>query len=187
MLENSSLVHAGIVELAVPYRDTAAQSLCWSLGLPVKPALAMRSVGIGSLILELRLLGASHQMIVWDADGGTPLCVETVACLSEMTEPMPSRCERSIPSGRYAWTAERLSRDEEGFTAAVEQIRRDVAANPEALAGCYPGSRDAITAILPEPMSGGVRWTTWHTYPQQLSLVRTTAAVAPWPGGGASS
>ena len=176
MVETASLT-ARIVELVVPYRDTAAQDLCWSLELPVQPALAARSVGIGGLMLELRLLGASHQMIVWDADGGEPLCVETVACLSGMSEPLPDRSSRALPRGRYTWTAERLTCDEAGFGAAVEQIRRDVAANPDALAGCYPGSRDAITAVLPEPAFRGVRWTTWHTYPQQFSLVRTTSAV----------
>ena len=54
-----------VVELVAPYRDTRAEDLCWSLTLPVQPALAVRTVRLGPFVLELRLLGASHQVLVW--------------------------------------------------------------------------------------------------------------------------
>ena len=85
-----------MLELVVPYRDTRAQDLCWSLNLPVQPALAVRSVRLGGLILELRLLGASHQVLVWAQDGTEPLCVETVACLPGLAEQLPERDTRTL-------------------------------------------------------------------------------------------
>ena len=65
MPESSPPTRHQSLELAVPYRDTRAQDLRWSLSLPVQPALATRTVRLGGLVLELRLLGASHQVLAW--------------------------------------------------------------------------------------------------------------------------
>ena len=174
-----------MLELVVPYRDTRAQDLCWSLNLPVQPALAVRSVRLGGLVLELRLLGASHQVLVWAQDGTQPLCVETVACLPGLAEPLPERDTRTLSGadGRdgergdhlcaYAWESEKLALSGPAFERAVDRIGRSVSANAESLAGCYPGAPGALTAVLPEAAPSGVRWTTWHSYPQDGRLVRT--------------
>jgi hypothetical protein len=162
-----------VLELDVPYRDTRAADLCWSLALPVQPALAVRSVRFGGLILELRLLGASHQVLAW-AEGGTePLCVETVACLPHLAEPLPDRDTRVLAGGGYAWESETLTLSGPAFDRAVVRIRRAVDGNRDSLAGCYPGAPGALTAVLPEAAPTGVRWTTWHSYPQDGRLVRT--------------
>ena len=162
-----------MLELDVPYRDTRAADLCWSLDLPVQPALALSGVRLGGLILELRLLGASHPVLAWAAEGPEPLGVETVACLPELAGPLPRRDTRALAGAAYAWESEAMTMPGPAFDRAVDRIRRAVAANPDSLAGCYPGAPGALTAVLPEAAPSGVRWTTWHSYPQDGRLVRT--------------
>jgi hypothetical protein len=172
MPESSFPARRDWVELVVPYRDTRAQDLCWSLALPVQPALAARTVRLGGLVLELRLLGASHQVLVWAEAGAEPLCAETVACLPS-AEPLPARSNQLLPSGGYAFESIVHTLDPPDFDAAVERIDRALAAAGGGLGGCYPGAPGALTAVLPEPARSGVRWTTWHSYPQEGRLVRT--------------
>jgi hypothetical protein len=173
MPEPSSPTRHQSLELAVPYRDTRAQDLRWSLNLPVQPALATRTVHLGGLVLELRLLGASHQVLAWAESGTELLCVETVACMPGLAEPLPPCSTRLLPSGGYAWDSSVIELRPEEFDAAVAGVRDAVDANPLSLAGSYPGAPGALTAVLPEAAAPGVRWTTWHSYPQDGRLVRT--------------
>ena len=173
MPELSSPTRCSMIELVVPYRDTRAQELSWSLALPVQPALAARSVRLSGLVLELRLLGASHQVIAWAEEETELLCVETVACLPGLAGPLPKRDLRALPGGGYAWSAQTFTLSGAEFDVAVQRIRRAVEANPDSLAGYYPGAPGALTAVLPEAAGAGVRWTTWHSYPQDGRLVRT--------------
>jgi hypothetical protein len=139
----------------------------------VQPSLATRTVRLGGLVLELRLLGASHQVLAW-AEGGTELlCAETVACLPDAAGPLPARAARVLPAGGYVLESAVRTLPAPAFDAAVDGIRAAVAASPHALGGCYPGAPGALTAVLPEPARTGVRWTTWHSYPQDGRLVRT--------------
>ena len=174
MPESSPPTRHEMLELVVPYRDTRAQDLCWSLALPVQPALAVRGVRLGGgLVLELRLLGASHQVLAWAEEETELLCVETVACLPGVAEPLPGRHARALSGGGYEWCAETFALAGSEFDRAVERVRRSVQDNPHSLAGYYPGAPGAITAVLPEAAGPGVRWTTWHSYPQDGRLVRT--------------
>ena len=173
MPESSPPTRRELFELVVPYRDTRAQDLCWSLALPVQPALAVRTARLGGLVLELRLLGASHQVLAWAEEETALLCVETVACLPGLAEPLPPRHLLALPGGGYEWSAETFALSGAEFDRAVERVRRSVEANPHALGGYYPGAPGALTAVLPEPAEAGVRWTTWHSYPQDGRLVRT--------------
>ena len=52
------------VELEVGYCDTRAEDLGWSLDLEPQPALAARELAGSGFLVELRLLGASHQVVV---------------------------------------------------------------------------------------------------------------------------
>ena len=174
MPESSPPTRHEMLELVVPYRDTRAQDLCWSLALPVQPALAVRGVRLGGgLVLELRLLGASHQVLAWAEEETELLCVETVACLPGVAEPLPGHHARTLPGGGYTWSADTFALAGSEFDRAVERVRRSVQANPHSLAGYYPGAPGALTAVLPEAAGPGVRWTTWHSYPQDGRLVRT--------------
>jgi hypothetical protein len=173
MPETPSPTRPDWVELVVPYRDTRARDLCWSLELPVQPALASRTVRLGGLVLELRLLGASHQVLAWAEAGTELLCVETVACLPGLAEPLPGRSARLLPAGGYCLDSTVRTLAPPEFDAAIGRIRAAMAAAPAGLGGCYPGAPGALTAVLPEPARAGVRWTTWHGYPQDGRLVRT--------------
>ncbi|MFC0527545.1 DUF2617 family protein [Phytohabitans kaempferiae] len=141
-----------LVRLDTPYADTTAGDLSFALGLPELPALhVLRLPG-----LELRLLGASHQ-VVWTAADGTRL-VETVACLPGHDAHLPS----TVDDQGYA------------FTSTVEALEaaplwRELADDPRALVGVFPGDPDAVTAL--RAVDGG--WRTWHAYPQTGELVTT--------------
>jgi hypothetical protein len=141
-----------LVRLDTPYADTTAGDLSFALGLPELPALhVLRLPG-----LELRLLGASHQVVWTTVDGER--CVETVACLPGREPHLPS----TMDSPGYA------------FASGVEPLSmaprwRELAADPHALVGVFPGVPDAVTALRVD--EGG--WRTWHAYPQTGELVTT--------------
>ncbi|BCB90254.1 DUF2617 family protein [Phytohabitans suffuscus] len=141
-----------LVRLDTPYADTTAGDLSFALGLPELPALhVLRLPG-----LELRLLGASHQVIWTTVDGER--CVETVACLPGRDPRLPP----AVDSPGYA------------FSSTVEPLPgvppwRELAADPRALVGVFPGDPNAVTALRAQE-SG---WCTWHAYPQTGELVTT--------------
>ncbi|MBR7834970.1 DUF2617 family protein [Actinospica durhamensis] len=189
MPESPPPVRHTVVELVAPYRDTRAEDLCWSLTLPVQPALAVRTVRLAGFVLELRLLGASHQVLLWTEQNGELRCVETVACLPGLAAPMPEGAASPLAEGYYEFASRIVVLEPARFALAAERIRRDCVRNGASLVGAYPGAPDALTAILPEPDGAGVRWTTWHSYPQNGRLVRTNGAfrrtLAPKQGGSA--
>lgn len=49
--------------------------------------------------------------------------------------------------------------------------------HPHGLAGTFPGSPYAFTAMLAQRIEGQVRWRTWHAYPQEGQLVVTRTRV----------
>lgn len=139
------------MRLDTPYADTTAGDLSFALGLPELPALhVLRLPG-----LELRLLGASHQ-VVWTAADGER-CVETVACLPGHDPHLPSTMDGA--GYRFESTVERLG----------PPIWDELAADPRALVGVFPGDPNAVTALRAE----GRGWRTWHAYPQTGELVTT--------------
>jgi hypothetical protein len=141
-----------LVRLDTPYTDTTAGDLSFALGLPELPALhVLRLPG-----LELRLLGASHQ-VVWTRVDGERL-VETVACLPGRDPHLPPSVDGA--AYRFESTVERLG---------TAPSWRELAADPRALVGVFPGDPDAVTALRAEDRG----WRTWHAYPQSGELVTT--------------
>ena len=67
-----------------------------------------------------------------------------------------------------------------GCSEQVAALRADLADDPYALVGVFPGDPDAVTALAvrPAPPAGAVRWRTWHAYPQTNELVLTETMVA---------
>lgn len=162
-------------ELRTTYSDTRADALGWFLGLrPLQP-LAVRTLDLGDAHLELRLLGASHQVLVRAPAG---LCSETVACLGEARAPLPARAAQRVDGWDYEFTslAEHLPRDR--FSARVRELVAEVDAHPGGLIGAYPGFPDAVTAIVADRRRGVLRWSTWHTYPQEGRIVSTRSRAA---------
>jgi len=185
--------------LTTSYTDTRADALGWCLGLPPLPALATRDVELGGLKLELRLLGASHQMLI-DADlgfdagsdrgfdpgigsagsvgpvgpvGSRALVSETVACLPGAASPLPARAATTLGRWEYEFTALTQSFTDAAFATRVREIVDLASGHEHGLVGDYPGLPYAVTAMVVERCGAGAVWSTWHTYPQEGRIVST--------------
>jgi len=158
------------VELTAGYSDTSAGELGWSVDLGPQQALASRRVELAPFRIELRLLGASHQIAVWLGGAPAPVCLETVACLPEQTVPLPRTAERELRGWRYTIESDVRTCTDTEFGARVAGIERCAS---QGLAGRYPGLPGALTAIVIRPWRAGLWWTTWHTYPQDHQIATT--------------
>ncbi|MGY0006318.1 DUF2617 family protein [Micromonospora sp. I033] len=160
-----------LVALEAPYVDTRAADLSLALGGPERPALHVRELTLpGGLRLRLRLLGASHQVICGDL-------TETVACLPGRPPHLPDALHDETAGYRFTATVLRPAGD--GLRTRVAALRAELADDPYALAGVFPGDEDAVTALAvrPDPPDGSVAWRTWHAYPQTNELVLTETVV----------
>lgn len=68
-----------LTTLNTSYTDTRAADLAWALGREPLPALATLDLELDGARLQLRLLGASHQVLLEEERGS---CSETVACIA---------------------------------------------------------------------------------------------------------
>jgi hypothetical protein len=155
-----------LTEVAAAYADVSASSLRLALDLPPQPALDATVLTVGGIGVELRVLGASHQVIA----GGVS---ETVACLAGDHGRLPPRVERA--GYAFASSVEVLSRA--AFRARADAVRAAAAADPLSLAGVFPGSPDALTALTCRPDGAGVAWQTTHLYPRTREAVVTRSRV----------
>ncbi|MFE9694169.1 DUF2617 family protein [Micromonospora sp. NPDC005806] len=161
-----------LVVLDAPYVDTRAVDLSLALGGPERPALYVRELTLpGGLRLRLRLLGASHQVVCGDL-------TETVACLPGRPPHLPDSLHDENVGYRFIATV--LRPTGAGLRSRVAALRAELADDPYALVGVFPGDVDAVTAlsVRPDPPDGTVAWRTWHAYPQTNELVLTETVVA---------
>ncbi|MEV0154197.1 DUF2617 family protein [Micromonospora sp. NPDC050686] len=160
-----------LVSLDVPYVDTSAAELSLALGGPERPALHVREVALpDGARLRLRLLGASHQVVYGDL-------TETVACLPGRRPALPETLHDETAGYRFTATVLRPAGD--GLRTRVAALRAELADDPYALVGLFPGDPDAVTALAvrPDPPAGRVAWRTWHAYPRTNELVVTETVV----------
>lgn len=166
-----------LVTLETPYVDTEAGDLSLALGGPELPALYVLDLELPDRMrLRLRLLGASHQVML-RAPGGVGIS-ETVACLPGRPPELPTTLHDESTGYRFSAMVQRLDPDE--LSARVGRLRRELADDPYALVGVFPGDLDAVTALEPvrTPVGpGSVGWRTWHVYPQSGEVVRTETVV----------
>jgi hypothetical protein len=169
-------------QLRVPYRDTAADDLVWRLGEPRRPALATLELEVAGGRLELRLLGSSHQVVFTAplSPGGDAVVSEVVAC-GAGAPGLPPAAERVVDGWTYGFRAVTHRLAAERFGSRVEGLVARLGARPDAIVGRFPGSPHAVTALLAGPGRGGtgVRWRTWHAYPQDGRLVSTATTMRP--------
>ncbi|MGW4462242.1 DUF2617 family protein [Micromonospora sp. NPDC004704] len=184
-----------LVTLDTPYADTTAAELSLALGTPELPALHVLDLAHPDrpgVRLRLRLLGASHQVVLrrdGDAvEGREPTAgelVETVACLPGRSPDLPA--ELADPSTGYRFAARVLRLDPAEMSARTAVLRRELADDPYALIGVFPGGPEAITALrlhrddtTADRLGGGdtIGWHTWHAYPQSGELVETETVVS---------
>ncbi|MET9860783.1 DUF2617 family protein [Streptomyces smyrnaeus] len=179
-----------LTTLKTAYTDTRAHDLAWDLGRAPLPALACMDVELEDTRVQLRLLGASHQVLLGEEYGS---CSETVACLPGRSTPLPLGVSKRFGEWEYEFAArvERLSPG--SFAGRAQELLALVADHPNGFAGTFPGAPSAFTALLVQRHEGQIRWRTWHSYPQEGSLVSTRTRVAtrvreglggvPGPGG----
>lgn len=163
-----------LTTLKTAYTDTRASDLAWALGREPLPALAVLDLQLGDSVVQMRLLGASHQVLL-EQDCGT--CSETVACMPGSRTPLPLGVAKRIGEWEYEFAAhvETLSRG--SFAGRAQELLALVSEHPYGLAGTFPGAPHAFTAMLVQRESGQIRWRTWHAYPQEGRLVATRTRV----------
>jgi hypothetical protein len=172
-----------LTTLNTAYTDTRAGDLTWSLGREPLPALAVLDLEHGPVRLQLRLLGASHQVML-RCPGLAPWS-ETVACLPGARAPLPVQVSGAAEGWEYEFAALVETAGRAAFATRAQELTALVQSHPHALLGTFPGDRYAFTALLAEPEGdrlgrvGRVGWRTWHAYPQEGRLVCTRSRVAP--------
>ncbi|MFI6261430.1 DUF2617 family protein [Micromonospora sp. NPDC051006] len=165
-----------LVTLDAPYVDTRAADLSLARDDVERPALHVLDLDLpGAVQLRLRLLGASHQVLL---RAGEVALTETVACLPSRPPELPATLLDEATGYRFAATVLRPAGT--GLRDRVGALRAELADDPYALVGVFPGDPDAVTALAvrPEPPVGTLGWRTWHAYPQTNELVLTETVVA---------
>jgi Protein of unknown function DUF2617 len=163
-----------LTTLKTAYTDSRADDLAWALGREPLPALAVLDLELSGARLQLRLLGASHQVLLEEAQRN---CSETVACIPGSSTPLPLGVAKRLGDWEYDFAARVETLTQGSFAGRAQELLALVADHPNGLAGTFPGSPHAFTAMLAQRIEGGVRWRTWHAYPQESRLVVTRTRV----------
>ena len=162
-----------LAALAVPYVDARASALSWWLGDDAPAALASRVLTGAAGRLELHLLGASHHVV---ASTGSARCPEVVACGARRS-PVPARHDGLLDGARYRFASTTTAYDRGGLARVARDLRRRALQAPDALAGVFPGSPDALTVLAGREVPGGWAWSSWHVYPAAGEVVRTRSSL----------
>lgn len=162
--------------IATPFADSRAADLSLAYGLAPLPALGTHHVALPGARLDLRVLGASHQVVL---DVGDIRWSETVACLPDRTGSLPAQDKVDTGPVRSQFTARCRRLHPAQLAEQVRAVVRHCERHPRALVGAFPSSPLAITALLVQDRGGGAAgWFTWHAYPQTGELVQTASVVA---------
>ncbi|MFF8969055.1 DUF2617 family protein [Streptomyces sp. NPDC014995] len=163
-----------LTNLNTAYTDTRADDLAWALGREPLPALAALDLELSGAKLQLRLLGASHQVLLEEERG---FCSETVACLPGSSTPLPLGVAKRVGDWEYEFAARVEVLTPGQFAGRAQELLALVSDHPHGLVGVFPGSPHAFTALLALGHEGHVHWRTWHAYPQDGQLVTTRTTV----------
>lgn len=143
-----------LTTLNTAYTDTRAADLAWALGREPLPALATLDLELTGAKLQLRLLGASHQVLPEEEQGSH--CSETVACIPGSSTPLPLGVAKRAGDWEYE------------FAARVEVL------SPGSFAGRARGLHGP--RLRPPPRSGG-------RLPRQSLRLHGDARAAPRGAG----
>lgn len=165
-----------IATITAPYVDTRAADLVLSLTEPMLPAVAVRTVDLPRAQVELRLLKASHQVVVRRA--GNEL-VETLACLPRAPERLPASYRARCAAGDYGTTVDVHELTAADLAQTVERLLASYADDERYIIGLFPGHPLATTGVgLTDSEPGVVSWRSWHAYPQEQRLVLTRSRLS---------
>lgn len=169
--------------IAAAFSDVSATDLRLRLDLPAQDALVSRTVADGGRTLDLRILGASHQVLL--REGGSVLCTETVACPRDgRTDDrgLPSRLAQDRDGIRHRFRSATLHLGPDALRSRVSALLDVLASDPTAVCGVFPGDPLAVTGVRARFRSPAVAsWRTWHSYPQTGELVVTCTRVERGP------
>ena len=161
-------------DLDVAFSDTRAGQLGFSLTAAQREPLAAADHTIGALTFSIRLLGASHQIVI--TDDAHELC-ETVACLPDITTALPD----SFQADGYVFSSRVIECSSDAMADLLEQIESEVEGHARAglpaLLGRFPGNELAVTAVTADIDDAALVWRTWHTYPQAGEVVVTSSRI----------
>ncbi|MFD3917674.1 DUF2617 family protein [Streptomyces sp. NPDC058595] len=160
--------------LNTAYTDTRSADLAWALGREPLPALAVLDLELSGAKVQMRLLGASHQVLLEQEQGS---CSETVACIPGSSTPLPLGVAERVGEWSYEFAARVETLSQGSFAGRAQELLALVADHPNGLAGTFPGDPHAFTAMLVRWHEGQVSWRTWHAYPQEGTLVVTRTRV----------
>ncbi len=165
--------------LAAAFSDVRSADLELRLDLPAQEALVSRTVTDGRRVLDLRILGASHQVVLSEA--GSLLCAETVACPRDgrtQDGGLPGRRSEHQHGFHHRFRSATLRLDPDELRARVDDLLAALAGDPAAVCGVFPGDPLAVTGVRARFRSPAVTsWRTWHSYPQTGELVVTCTRV----------
>ncbi len=155
-----------------PFRDAAAGDLRWHLGAPLEAPLATLAVVFGEVTLELRVLAASHSVLL--QAGGTEVCEVVGVLPGETGRELPRVERRELPGALYTIDSVVQPYD----VAAVDRLINDVADSPYGIVAEPSGEPGGVTAITAgTSVLRTVWWRTWHAYPKAGQTVVTTSRV----------
>lgn len=163
--------------LDVPFVDTSPDSLALHCGLDRLPALGTLVVEHEKTDIELRILSASHQVVV--NHDRQQLLSETVACLGEQTRgsgsiPLPSDRSEQSRTCVHDFSSSRAVMTPSQFEYEVGRIVQQATSDERSLVGQFPGSPLAVTVMTVTAMdTTSAQWTSRHAYPQHLAIVET--------------
>ncbi len=173
----------GVLDLPIAFADARAADLGLHLGLAPQPALAVCTVDGDGWTAELRILGASHQVLI--ERGEHTLWSETVACHMPVTNSeLVSLPVRLRIGTRYEFRSQIVRLEPADFRQAVAELLDDHGGDQDGLALCarFPGDQLGATALRLDPHdrrdSADLCWRTWHTYPRTGELVTTSSRAA---------
>ncbi|ARQ69589.1 DUF2617 family protein [Streptomyces marincola] len=164
-----------LTTIQTAFTDTRAGDLAWALGREPLPSLATLDLELAGAHIQLRVLGASHQVLL-DCRDGT--CSETVACMPGSNAPLPLGVSRRLGNFEYEFAARVETMSTGSFAGRAQELLALVAEHPYGLAGLFPGDPNAFTALLVQRRAGQFHWRTWHAYPQEHCLVATRTRVS---------
>lgn len=161
--------------LNAEYVDCAAGQLAWSLDAPNMKALSVVPLGTGSVRLEMRILGTSHQMLL--TEDKQLVLRETVACLPKTEPVLPSEERAHLEGWEYTFHSEVETLGAEAFKKKVHELLNRYERRQDAIVGIFPGDVLAVTALAGKIDEDVVAWETWHTYPETGEIVSTRTEV----------
>ncbi|MEO3751535.1 DUF2617 family protein [Streptomyces sp. B6B3] len=159
-----------LTTIQTSFIDTRANDLAWALGREPLPSLATLDLQLTETTVQLRVLGASHQVLLESSAGS---CSETVACMPGSNTPLPLGVSKRLGNFEYEFAARVESLSAGSFAGRAQELLALVAEHPHGLAGVFPGDPNAFTALLAQRQGPQVHWRTWHAYPQERRLVAT--------------